>query len=376
MRWQWTWRVGKIAGIEIAVHPSWLIIYLLFAVSTPAMAKLLSPEIPIRNDIVLGLIASLVLFASVVAHEFAHALVARRLGIPIGNITLFLFGGVASILREPGTPADEIAMAGAGPAASLLIALGFYGLSFASAGLHFAWGVSFCRLLALLNTVLALFNLLPAFPSDGGRLLRAVLWRLLGSQARATSVASIISACIAVLMVALGLSEAFGLFGVMELRGWWLVLIALFLWQAALSSGRQARISLALERMRVGDCMARQLIPVSTDATLASFVGELAANGSTAGYPVMADGALVGLVTLRDTAAVPPGLWAHTPVSAVMTPAERLPTIAPDVAASEALTKLGAGGAQNLAVMEGGVLTGVVSEESIYRALRAREKKK
>ncbi|HXM19375.1 MAG TPA: site-2 protease family protein [Candidatus Tumulicola sp.] len=372
MRMRWTWRVGKIAGIEIAVHPSWLIIYLLFAWSAATIAKLLSQELSAANDIVLGLIASLVLFASVVAHEFAHALVARRLGIPIGNITLFLFGGVASILREPGTPADEIKMAGAGPLASIVIGLVFYALALACDRISWLWGFTFCWLLAVANGMLALFNLLPAFPSDGGRLLRAVLWRIYGSQARATSIASIISAGVAVALVGLGAYEGIAL---KEPRGWWLVLIALFLWQAALASGRQARINLALERTPVGDCMARRLIPVPTDASIASFVGGLAADGSVAGYPVVSDGALVGLVTLHDTTSVPPELWPHTPVSAIMTPADKLPTIAPDVAASEALTKLTTSGARNLAVMDNGVLTGVVSEESIFTALRSRDAK-
>src|ERR1700674_2225447 len=129
MRMRWTWRVGKIAGIEIAVHPSWLIIYLLFAWAAATIAKLLSQELYDANDIVPAVIDSRVLVASVVAHEFAHALVARRLGIPIANITLFLFGGVASILREPGTPADEIKMAGAGPLASILLAVLFGALA-------------------------------------------------------------------------------------------------------------------------------------------------------------------------------------------------------------------------------------------------------
>src|ERR1700730_9305909 len=118
-----TWRIGRIAGIEIAVHPSWLGIYALFAWSATVVAPLLDPKLGKAGVIELGLVYALLLFASVVIHELAHAIVARRLGIPIGNITLFLFGGVASIKREPGSPADELKMAAAGPAASAVLAL-------------------------------------------------------------------------------------------------------------------------------------------------------------------------------------------------------------------------------------------------------------
>ncbi|HEV2036961.1 MAG TPA: site-2 protease family protein, partial [Candidatus Eremiobacteraceae bacterium] len=132
MRLRWTWKLGRVAGIDIGIHPSWLVIYGLIAWSAIIAARFFTPELGQQSTIVLGLIASLVLFASVVAHEFAHALVARRLGIPIGGITLFLFGGVATILNEPGSPADEMRIAIAGPALSIALAAVFFGLSLAA----------------------------------------------------------------------------------------------------------------------------------------------------------------------------------------------------------------------------------------------------
>ena len=365
-----TWRVGSIAGIEIAIHPSWLVTYVLFSYSATVAAGMFADELnaPLSttNGIILGSIASLVLFASVVAHEFAHAIVARRLGIPIGNITLFLFGGVASILREPGTPGDELKMAAAGPAASVVIALVFGAIALGAAQLHWMWIATFGLFLAGANLVLAVFNLLPAFPSDGGRILRAALWKITGSQARATSAASVVSAVIAALLVVTG--------GYMALhqawRGIWLIFIALFLLQAAIASGRQARLSLALERMRIGDLMARTLIPISTDESVASFVAHVAGDSKHTGYPVVEHGAFVGLVSPRDTAGVPPGLWAHTPVSAIMTPAAKLPALSPEAPASDALAALATSGARMLPVLESGELNGVVSEEIIFSALR------
>jgi Zn-dependent protease len=366
-----SWRIGSIAGIEIAIHPTWLVIYALFAyaamLSAQAIADLNGVPLSTRNGFILGLIAALVLFACVVVHEFAHAVVARRLGIPIGNITLFLFGGVASILREPGTPADEIKMAAAGPLASVALAVVFGGLAALTGRLHWPWIFTLCTFLAVTNLVLALFNLLPAFPSDGGRILRAILWRFMGSQARATSVASTVSAVVAALLVVAG-----GLMAVRhEWNGIWLIFIALFLLQAAIASGRQARVSLTLERTRTGDVMARTLIPVSGDAPLTAFVAQVA-DGRRTAYPVVVDGNFVGLVSPRDTASVPPALWEHTPVRAIMTPAAGLPQLSADAPASDALAALAKSGARSLPVLENGEVTGVVSEESIFAGLRNR----
>jgi Zn-dependent protease len=372
-----SWRLGSLAGIEIAVHPSWLFIYALFAYAATIGAHVLAENfgfsLSTSNGIALGLIASLVLFASVVIHEFAHALVARRLGIPIGNITLFLFGGVASILREPGTPADEVKMEAAGPAASLVLGALFALIAAGANAVHWPWVLTLCTFLALANVLLAVFNLLPAFPSDGGRILRAALWKLMGSQARATGAASAVSAVVAALLIVLGGYEAVARRLASDPQWWtsmWLILIAIFLLQSATSSGRQARINLALERMRVSECMSRTLIPVANDATLAAFLAEVPSAGKRAGYPVVEDGAFVGLVSPRDTGTVPPTLWPHTPVSAIMTPAMKMQALSPDAPASDALAALATSGVRSLPVFEGGQLTGVVSQETIFGALR------
>ncbi|MBV8204822.1 MAG: site-2 protease family protein, partial [Candidatus Eremiobacteraeota bacterium] len=202
MRLRWTWKLGRIAGIEVGIHPSWLIIYALVVTSAIGFTPLFSPELSHSSTIVLGLVAALVLFASVVAHEFAHALVARRLGIPIGGITLFLFGGVATIESEPNSPADEFRVAIAGPALSVALAIVFGALYAGTMALGWLWVATLCAYLALTNAALAAFNLLPAFPSDGGRVLRSLLWRLNNSQAKATLWASWVSVVFAGLLAA------------------------------------------------------------------------------------------------------------------------------------------------------------------------------
>jgi len=369
-----SWRLGEIAGIEVAVHPSWLVIFVVFSIFATLGAQEFAQGMGVRlstaSGAVLGVLAALAVFASVVIHEFSHALVARRLGIPTGNITLFLFGGVASILREPGSPGDEAKLAAAGPAASLILCAIFAALSFAADRLGWGWAFTLLWILASANLVLALFNLLPAFPSDGGRLLRAALWRMLGSQARAAAIASRISVVVAGLLIVAG----FWLSLHRIFNGIWLMFIALFLLLAAIASGRQARLNLALERLRVADLMVRTLIPVSGDSSLAAFVAGVASDGARAGYPVVSGGTFLGLANPRDTASVSPALWAQTPVSAIMTPAARMPALAPGAAASDALAALTQSGARTLPVFEDGQLVGVVSDEAIFSGLRDRNR--
>src|SRR5579863_816925 len=371
-----TWRVGRIAGVEIAIHPSWLIVYVLFAWSAMTVAPLLDPHLKRGGAIGLGLAYAALLFASVVVHELSHALVARRLGMPIGNITLFLFGGVASIMREPGSPAAEMQMAAAGPAASIVISLVAFGLALLTPD---GWLNDLLLLLAYSNAALAVFNLLPAFPSDGGRILRALIWHFRRSQARATASAGIVSLIVAAGLIVAGIyfaldgARATGE-GMIAVRGWWWILIGLFWAQAALASIRGARVSLILETMPVGECMARTIVPVPTTTTIAGFIAEMAVAGRGAAYPVVNNGEFVGLVTLQDTAAVPHALWPHTPVTAVMTPAERTPRIPAQMPASDALEALDARSVGELPVFENGTLTGVVSKESIFTAVHARSK--
>ena len=371
-----TWRIARIAGIEIAIHPSWIVIYALFAWSATALAPTVDDKLSRPGAIGLGMVYALLLFASVVLHELAHAVVARRLGIPIGNITLFLFGGVASIKREPGTPSDELKVAIAGPAASVVIALLCFLIEWP---LPAGWGDDLFFFLGASNVALALFNLLPAFPSDGGRVLRAVIWHFRSSQAKATANASVVSMIIAAGLVLAGIY--FGAFahnapgnGPTVINGWWWVLIGVFLGQAALASMRGARVSLILEQMPVGECMARTLIPVPTTTTIAGFIAQMAVAGRSAGYPVVDDGAFVGLVTLQDTAAVPHVLWPQTPITAVMTPSSRTPAISAQMPAFEALETLDSRHLGELPVFENGTLTGVVSKETIFAALHARGK--
>jgi Zn-dependent protease len=371
MRLRWTVRIGSIAGIEIGVHPSWLIVYALFAYSAFEGSSLLDFPLSHAQRVALGLTVSLLLFASVVVHEFAHAFVARRQGIPIGNITLFLFGGVATILREPGSPSDEVWMAGAGPLASFCLSalFGLFWLVFRA--LRFEWGWALAEFLTLGNALLGLFNLLPAFPSDGGRIVRAALWRTLKSQARATGFAALISSVVASLLILAGI--AFAILSYHSDPNWsfalWPVVIGGFLFQASLVSARQARINLALERMSVTECLSPKLISVPAETSVSAFVSSIVVGDPSAAYAVVDDGRFIGLIAVRDTGAVPHNLWDVTPVRAVMTPAHRMPSINADAAACDALSQLELHTVRELPVFEGGSLMGTVTHDTIFAAL-------
>lgn len=365
MRLRFTWKLGRIAGIEVGIHPSWLIIYALVVSSAIGFTPLIAPQLSHRSTIVLGLVAALVLFASVVAHEFAHALVARRLGIPIGGITLFLFGGVATIESEPSSPRDELKVAIAGPALSVALAVVFWALYLATVALGWLWGATLCLYLGLTNAALAAFNLLPAFPSDGGRVLRALLWMLNHSQAKATLWASWVSVCFALLLAGTG---AYFVIVDHEMRGLWWIVLGLFLWQAAVTSGRRARVDLSLERLRVADCMLKTLIPVPANTMVASFIGEVAGSPG-AGYPVVDGGALVGLADVRHTSGLPLTMWDRTPVSSVMVPIARAPRLTGLESARDALMQLHESGVDELPVFDGGELVGIVTRDSIFRRL-------
>jgi len=195
----------------------------------------------------------------------------------------------------------------------------------------------------------------------------------MGSQARATAAASAVSAAVAALLIVLGGYEAVVRRLAHDPQWWtsgWLVLIALFLLQSAMASGRQARINLALERMRIGDCMSSTLVPVANDTSLAAFLALVLSDGKRVGYPVVENGEFVGLVNPRDTGSVPPVLWPHTPVTAIMTPARKLQSFSPDSPASEAMGALATSDSRSLPVFDHGQLTGVVSRETIFGALR------
>lgn len=257
-----SWRLGRIAGIAIEVHVSWLIIFALLTVSLatgwfPAAA----PGYAAGVYWGFGAFASLLLFASVLAHELSHSLVGRARGIPVSSITLFVFGGVSNIEREPGSPGAEFQMAFVGPLTSVLIGVLAGILMFATTGYSTLLG-ALLGYIAIANVLLGVFNLIPGFPLDGGRVLRSILWKLTGSLEKATRAAAFTGQLVAYGFILVGI---WMFFSVDVLNGLWLVFIGWFLAQAAQAEGAQVRQQSALKGITVAQQLdLRQAVGEST----------------------------------------------------------------------------------------------------------------
>jgi Zn-dependent protease/CBS domain-containing protein len=312
-----------------------------------------------------GLLAALLLFASVLIHELAHSLVAIGNGLSVRGITLHLLGGVSQLDDEPPDPRTEFLMAAAGPLASLALALV---LSLARIPVDAPWGDAILTYLMYVNVAVGVFNLIPGFPLDGGRLLRAVVWRSTGDFARATATASRVGRGVAIGLVVLGTWQAFaGAF----LSGLWLVLIGLFLRQAASLSHSQATLASALGELPVTDVMTREVVTVSWNATIADLVQQFWAHHVTS-FPVVAGGVVRGIATVHDLDRVAVDAWERTSIQNVMRPLTGAMTIPSTATALDALQQASTNGIGRLAVLDGTRLVGYLSLKDLGHVLALR----
>lgn len=366
-------RLGRLFGIEIRIHPSWFIILALFAFtlangffpSTYADWSRLTAWI-------VAIIATLLLFVTVLAHELGHSLVAKRQGIEVKSITLFLLGGVASIEKEASSPGREAVMAGVGPLVSVLIGIACYALALVVPGPEQVVAVLFY--LGIANLSLAVFNLLPGFPLDGGRVLRALLWWRSHNFERATKQATSVGQIFGGVLIALGVLQVVAGGG---LSGIWLAFVGWILIQAARASAQQAVLQHQLAGVTTASIMTRPSEWVSPYVTLSH-----AAQGHFSDFdsrclpvsPERPDQSFDGLVCGADLARMPRQEWDADRVRDVMVPAEKLPTVRPDTPADEAMRLLLRDDVDRLAVVDVvGELVGFVDETSIerYAYLRA-----
>jgi Zn-dependent protease/predicted transcriptional regulator len=365
-------RLGSIAGFEIRVDQSWFIIFFLilwtlgFGVFPAAY-----PELERSTHLLMAGAGTLLFFASIVAHEIAHSLVARRKGIPMAGITLFIFGGIAQATRDFDDPMDELQVAAAGPAASFAIAALFWAAGSAgAAGGAGAAVVGVASYLAFINFVLAVFNLLPGFPLDGGRMLRALVWRSTGDVRRATRWATNGGKALGLALIALGILNIFaGNF----IGGLWLVFIGWFIRMAAEASYSQLLVRRALEDVRATHVMTPDPHAVSPDLSLESFLDEHVWRGRHHSYPVVQDGRPVGMITLERVKRFPRESWAEHTVSEAMLPLTEEMWVAPETSAVQVLERLGAGGAGRVLVRRNGDLVGIVSRSDLVRWIEGAE---
>jgi len=343
------WRIGRIAGIQINVDWTWLIIFFLITWSLAVgYFPFLLPGASTALYWGLGVFSSILLFLSVLAHELAHSLVARREGLPVESITLFIFGGVSQIEEEPRTPGNELYMAIVGPATSLVLGGIFFGLSLVSSPVQTPTA-AVAQYLGIVNLALGLFNLIPGFPLDGGRVLRAIVWGITHNLRRATRIASLVGQGFAFLLIFVGVAL---IFGGNLISGIWLAFIGWFLNNAAVASYRELIVRQSLQGVPVRRLMATEVDHISPTITIQQAIDEHILSGRQHAYPVSNNSELLGLICLHDIRNVPPERRAEETVGEAMTPYERLVTITPSEDLAKAVEKLGQGQYEQLPVID------------------------
>jgi Zn-dependent protease len=357
------WRLFRLLGIPISLDASWLII---LALLTWTLINLFREEVSDLPDAAywaIGLGTALAFFASIVLHELGHALVARAVGIRIRGITLFLFGGVAEMEDEPPSAGKEFLMAAAGPAVSVVLAALFWLLATLAEA---PWFVVPLKYLAGINLAVLVFNLVPAFPLDGGRVLRSALWGATGNLRRATYWATLSGQAFAWLLIGLGVLH---FFAGNVFHGVWLGLIGLFLHGAARGGYQQVLVKQALRGERVSRFMNREPIVVAPELDLRSWVEDYVYRYHRKLFPVASNGRLEGVIGTQALARYPREEWAkHTVAEAMRQDMDAL-SIPPDADALQALEKMQHTGSSRLLVLDGGRLVGIVSLKDLLRFL-------
>lgn len=367
-----SFRLGRIAGIDVSIHASWLVVFGLVVWSLASgYLPALYPGWAPTTYLLTAIVAALLLFGSVLAHELTHSVVARARGLPVRGITLFIFGGVANIGREAARPLDEFLMAIVGPLSSLLLAALFWTASTLARPIAATPAHAILAYLATLNTALALFNLLPGFPLDGGRVLRSIVWGLTADFRRATQIAAMTGNAVAYLFILGGLWIAFvrGDF----FNGIWLAFIGWFLNNAADASRRQVEMQYRLAGVRVGDIMNPAPVVVDPEITLRDLVNDYVLRRGVRALPVVEGDRLVGIITLSDIKEVPQEQWSATTVGEVVRRRTGLVVATPRQDLASAITALAEGDLNQLPVVEDGRLVGLLTRSDIIRYFQLRE---
>ncbi|MBA7620257.1 putative zinc metalloprotease Rip3 [subsurface metagenome] len=370
--------LGKVFGIPFRLHYTWFIIFILVTVSLSwQVFPALYPGWASLTYWVTGIVTSLLFFASVLAHELAHSLIARINGIPVKSITLFIFGGVAQITREAARPGAELKMAAAGPACSLVIG-GLFALVW-----FFTEGViepiaALAFWLAQINVVLAIFNLIPGFPLDGGRVFRSLIWRLTGNYKRSTQIAVRVGQGVGYTFIGLGITAAllslFGRapFGLTLFSGLWLTFIGWFLENAASASYHQVKWRDALHGFSASQVMTAVYPAVPPNITVRELVqGYIFTSGHHL-FMVADEGRLVGILTLDNIKSVPQPSWEATQVKEVMTPVDKLRVAHPDQDALSILEQMEEDDINQMPVVSGDRVIGLITRDNLIRVLRLR----
>lgn len=358
--------IARIFGIQISADWSWLVIWVIVVFSLfGSFARSYANASPSLVWAAAFLTAAL-FFSSIILHELSHSLVARARGLEVHGITLFVFGGVSELRTEPKKASDELLMATVGPVTSALLALLFWGLRAAFPSESVGRGV--LGWLGSINLALAVFNLLPGFPLDGGRILRAIVWKVTGSFKKASQVATGMGRVLAYGLIVLGVVLMFG-------RGdWtggvWIAFIGWFLLSAAQSSMAQVRVRESLGKRIVSQLMRSECTKVPSSETVRSFVEDRLLKTGERCFAVSQGERMVGLVTLQDVKRIPREEWGFTPVQSIMVPIDKVHGCSPADSLADVMEKMNSTGVNQLPVLgEDGALLGILTREDLLRAI-------
>jgi len=363
--------LGKVFGIQFRLHYTWFIVFVLISVSLswyyfPSLNLDLTP----LAYWVIGIASSLLFFASVVAHELAHSLVARTNGIPVKSITLFIFGGIAQITREATKANAELKMAAAGPACSLVLG-GLFGLLWLfSRGISEPMG-AMTLWLAQVNVILAVFNLIPGFPLDGGRVFRSILWRFTGNYKLSTRIATQVGQGVGYLFILGGISIMFLLRG-----GWfsglWLIFIGWFLRNTASSSYHQAQWREALREVSASQVMTPDCPVIPPNVTIDRLVQEYVFTSGCYFFLVTDEDGVKGILTLNNIKAVSRQNWDVTQVKEIMTPIDKVKVAHPNQDALSILEEMDENDINQMPVVSEGRVIGLITRDNLLRFLHTR----
>jgi Zn-dependent protease/CBS domain-containing protein len=365
-----SFKVATIGGIQIFIDWTWLLAVVFFTWSLGAYYDTTFSGWGHNTAYILGAVSSILFFGTILLHELGHSFTARSLGLPVNRITLFIFGGVSNLTMEPQTPRIEFLVTAAGPLTSLILA-GFFYLVHVATGSSASEASALFGYLASVNLILAIFNLLPAFPLDGGRVFRSIVWGITGNMRRATRLAAGLGKLFAYLFIGIGLAEAlFGQF----VSGLWLAFIGWFLYNSATASSQQAVLDQVLQAVDVADVMDDAPAAVSPTTPVQSLVFDHLLDGNHRAVSVQdPDGRFVGLVTLSDLRHLAQDDWTSTPVSQIMTPAADLHAVTPTEDLRQAIGLLADNRYHQLPVLEDGRLAGMLNRDHVLGYLQSRQ---
>jgi Zn-dependent protease len=366
-------KLFRVFGIQIGLHYSWLLIAVLVVLSLAGQFGATNPQWGPILIWGLAILTALLFFAAIVVHELSHATIAKLRGLPVKSITLFALGGVAQIEREASDAKTEFWMGIVGPITSAVIGAiclaGAFALGWDPNGRHQSPAASMLGWLGVINVALAVFNMIPGFPLDGGRVLRAVIWWITGNASQATRIAARVGQGIAFLFIIIGLFRFFNGAG---FGGLWLAFIGWFLLDAARSSYVQQETVQLLRGVRVGDVMTKECPTVKGDLNLQTFVNDYLLRSGQRGFLVEEAGKNVGLVTAHQVKDVDREQWPHMTVGEVMLPLSKLHAVKPGTSVSDALETMSREDVNQLPVISNNHLAGIVSRGHILRLLQTR----